>query len=136
MGQGGRARAGTSTWPGIGGVRRAAARWPFASFGYGDRLATLLRQWAAADTAAGRLFPWLAIAFAAGIAIYFSASREPIWWAACGLAAFLIVLTFVARSRPVAFPVMLALSAAAVGFAVPTLKNLKVTHPRAGGAGL
>jgi competence protein ComEC len=127
MGQRGEARAGT--WPGIGGMRRAAAQWPFLTSGLSGRAAAQLRQWATTDTAPGRLIPWLAIAFAVGIATYFSASREPAWWAACGLAAFLIVLTFLVRGRPIAFPAMLALTVAAIGFAVPTLKSLKVAHP-------
>jgi competence protein ComEC len=127
MEQRGGAQAGT--WPGIGGIRRAAAQWPFLNSGLSGRALAQLRQWAVADTAAGRLFPWLVIAFASGIAMYFTASREPDGWAACGLAAFSIVLTVVARRRPLAFPLMLGLTAAAIGFAVPTLKSLRIAHP-------
>ena len=40
-----------------------------------------LRKWALADVGPGRLIPWLPIAFGTGIVIYFSADREPAWWA-------------------------------------------------------
>ena len=39
-----------------------------------------------ADTGPGRLLPWLPVAFGFGIAIYFTAEREPAWWAGVGLA--------------------------------------------------
>jgi competence protein ComEC len=129
MGQRGRSGAGARTWPGIGGMRRAAAQWPFLTSGLSGRAATQLRQWAAYDVAPGRLIPWLPVAFSAGIAAYFTASREPEWWAASALAVFFIVLTVLARRRPVAFPLMLGLTAAAIGFAVPTLKTLRIAHP-------
>ena len=35
--------------------------------------------------APGRLLPWLPVAFGLGIAIYFTAEREPAWWAAVAL---------------------------------------------------
>src|SRR4029079_7259692 len=88
-----------------------------------------LRNWAIADTGPGRLLPWLPVAFGLGIALYFTADREPAWWAGSGLAAFCCVIAFIARRRPIAFPVALAFTAVAAGFAVATLKSVQVAHP-------
>jgi competence protein ComEC len=46
----------------------------------------LLAQWALAEVAPGRLVPWLEVAFGLGIVGYFTADREPTWWAAEGFA--------------------------------------------------
>src|SRR5450759_1646586 len=53
--------------------------------GLADRaawLGRLLSQWAVAEVAPGRLLPWLPVAFDFGIVAYFTADREPAWWAA------------------------------------------------------
>src|ERR1700712_5600400 len=42
------------------------------------RLAETLRAWARAEAGAGRLLPWVPVAFGAGIALYFNADREPV----------------------------------------------------------
>jgi competence protein ComEC len=73
--------------------------------------------------------PWLAIAFGFGIVVYFTADREPAWWAATASACAGVAVTFAVRTRPVAFPVMLGLTAIACGFATGTLRNLVVGHP-------
>ena len=41
-----------------------------------------MREWAAQEVAAGRLLPWFAVAYGFGIVLYFTAEREPAWWAA------------------------------------------------------
>jgi competence protein ComEC len=81
------------------------------------------------EVAPGRLMPWLPIAFGAGILVYFSAEREPILIAALALLAVLIVATFLARRRPLAFPCLLAITAVAAGFAAATGKSAGVAHP-------
>src|SRR5262249_62360793 len=86
-------------------------------------------DWARAEVAPGRLMPWLPIAFGAGILVYFSAEREPMLAAALGLFAILIAAAFVARSRPVAFPLAVAVAAVAAGFATATLRSVLVAHP-------
>src|SRR5262245_43419228 len=73
--------------------------------------------------------PWLPIAFGAGILVYFSAEHEPVLLAALALLAILIGATFLARSRPLAFPCLLAVTAMAAGFATATLKSARVAHP-------
>ena len=127
----GRGQEGTQgrvgTWDAAERRRRALA-WADNVPGFG-RAADQLRQWAIADTGPGRLLPWLPVAFGLGIAIYFAADREPAWWAGSGLAAVCCAIAIVARRRPIAFPIALACTAVAVGFAVATLKTVQVAHP-------
>ena len=82
-----------------------------------------------ADTGPGRLVPWLPIAFGLGIALYFSAEREPAWWAGLSLTLVACTCAFALRARPVAFPVALAVAAIAGGFAIVTLKSVRVERP-------
>jgi competence protein ComEC len=88
-----------------------------------------LRAWAATDVAPGRLMPWLAIAYGLGIAIYFTAAHEPLLWAGVSIATLGAILTFLVRARPVAFPVLLGITAIACGFATGTLRGVVVSHP-------
>jgi len=94
-----------------------------------DRLHRLLSQWALAEVAPGRLFPWLPVAFGFGIVGYFTADREPAWWAALAALAATATLALVFRHRPIGFPLALALAAIAAGFATATLKTLRIAHP-------
>ena len=50
----------------------AAAAWP--------PLADRLKEWLRAEAGAGRLLPWVPVAFGGGIALYFSADHEPVLW--------------------------------------------------------
>src|SRR6516164_7916097 len=88
-----------------------------------------IRAWVAAEVAPGRLMPWLAIAFGAGIIVYFTAEREPWLAAPLALLATLIVATILARSHSFAFPILVALAAIVAGFATATLKTALVAHP-------
>jgi competence protein ComEC len=92
-------------------------------------LKELISQWLAAEVAPGRLIPWLPIAFGFGIVIYFTADREPSWWAVLPLAVAGVVGTFLVRHRPIAFPLALGVAAATLGFAVATLQTLRIAHP-------
>ncbi|MET0538963.1 MAG: competence protein ComEC, partial [Xanthobacteraceae bacterium] len=63
---------------------RAIGAWP----GFLDpvrdlvrRAAGRIRSWALAELGAGRLIPWIAIAFGCGILVYFSIDQEPAPWA-------------------------------------------------------
>lgn len=73
--------------------------------------------------------PWLPVAFGAGIALYFAAEREPSAWAAAALALACVVSAMLLRRRPVAFPLALAFTALAAGFAVATLRSASIAHP-------
>ena len=71
---GGRSRAGT--WP----PREAARAGGFAPPGFGtwSSLIAKVQSWVRAEAGAGRLLPWIPIAFGTGIAFYFAAAREPV----------------------------------------------------------
>ena len=73
--------------------------------------------------------PWLPVAFAAGIALYFTAEREPSGWAASALIFVCVVSAILLRNRSVAFPLALAFTAVAAGFAVATLRTATIAHP-------
>ena len=93
------------------------------------RLGRLLAQWALAEVAPGRLLPWLPVAFGFGIVGYFTADREPAWWAATTAVAAGLAIAFLARRRPAGFPIALAFAAIAAGFATATLKTVRIAHP-------
>src|SRR5882724_3075002 len=124
----GRGASGVQTWDGEARRRRAIAavsRWP----DLGRATVERLRDWAIAETNPGRLLPWLPVAFGLGIAIYFAAEREPVWWAAAALAVVCIGATILARRHAIAFPALLAVATVAAGFALATLKTVQVAHP-------
>ena len=122
------ARAGTWSALALAGWRFARpwhVIWPRANFA----LKTQLRQWAAQEIAADRLLPWLAVAYGFGIVIYFTAEREPAWWAATALAAVCAVGAVLLRRHLVAFVVGLFVFAIAAGFAAATVKTAMIEHP-------
>jgi competence protein ComEC len=118
------ARAGTWPWP--VGIRPA---WHVIRPRPNFALTTQLRQWAAQEIAADRLLPWLAAAYGFGIVIYFTAEREPAWWAATALAAACAAGTVLLRRHLVAFIVSLFLFSIAAGFATATVKTAMIEHP-------
>ena len=99
-GLGAQGRAGTVDTP------RGAVAWPAGIALFPGARETLWR-WLVAEVAPGRLMPWLPIAFGFGVALYFTAEREPAWWAALALAAACAAAAFAARARPIAFPLLL-----------------------------
>ncbi|MGC2781457.1 MAG: ComEC/Rec2 family competence protein, partial [Bradyrhizobium sp.] len=112
-------------WPprgalGGGALAAGPALWP--SF------ATRLQDWAGAEAGAGRLLPWVPIAFGAGIALYFSADHEPVLWASALVAVVLCAVAVLMR-RHTLFPAAVMIAAAASGFAVATVKTAHVAHP-------
>ena len=120
-----RTRAGVRTWP-VARARRAfGAAAPKVEFAFPARL----REWAAQEVAAGRLLPWFAVSFGAGIVLYFTAEHEPAIWAASALAAIGTVAAILLRRRPIGFVLALGFSAITAGFAVATLKTALITHP-------
>ena len=76
----GRAQGIAGTWP----PRGAAQAGGFApsSFGSWSTLLEKLHAWVRAEAGAGRLLPWVPIAFGTGIALYFAANHEPVLAAA------------------------------------------------------
>ena len=112
-----------------GARRRAGFAWPQRAAARTARLRAILSEWALAEVAPGRLLPWLPVAFGFGIVLYFTAEREPAWWAAAGAALVGIALAFATRRRGIAFPVALGFAAVAAGFATATLQTLRIAHP-------
>jgi competence protein ComEC len=102
--------------------------WPSGAEAFGGAREVISR-WFATDTAAGRLLPWLPICFGFGVVMYFTAAREPSLWAALPLVAVFAVAAVLARTRPVAFPLLLACAATAAGFAIATLRTARIAHP-------
>jgi competence protein ComEC len=120
---GSRSRAGT--WP----PREAARAGGFAPSGFGtwSSFVAKLQSWIRAEAGAGRLLPWIPVAFGAGIAFYFTADREPVAWVTAAAAAVLCMAAFLLR-RQKAFPIAVMIAAMAAGFATVTLKTARVAH--------
>lgn len=93
------------------------------------RLWDRLSQWAAAELAPGRLVPWLPVAFGSGIVAYFTADREPAWWAALALAFAGVSVAVLARRRALGLVLALGFAAVAAGFATATLRTQRIAHP-------
>ena len=87
----------------------------------------ILRKWVHAEAGAGRLLPWVPVAFGTGIAFYFAADHEPILPVAALTAAGLCVAAFLLRRQKV-FPVAVMIAALAAGFAVATWKTARIAH--------
>ncbi len=119
-----RPQSGTTTWA-TGGRARSSAFWPKTEFAIPARL----EEWALREVAAGRLLPWFAVAYGFGIVLYFTAEREPAWWAAALLTAACATAAVCLRRRVVAFAVALGVFAMALGFAVATSKTALIAHP-------
>lgn len=120
----GRKRGYAGTWPPraapVGGMAPSRpAFWP--------PLTEILRQWARAEAGAGRLLPWVPVAFGAGIAFYFAADHEPVLPVAAVVAIGLFAVAVLLR-RQRFFPVAVMIAAVAAGFAVATWKTARVAH--------
>jgi competence protein ComEC len=126
-GSGGRARARALAAAVDAARRRAGLALPEGAVAAADRLGRGVADWIAAELVPGRLAPWLPVGF--GIVLYFTASREPDWWAALGAAAFGIALTVWAHRSVIGLPLALGFAAIACGFAVTTLQTARLKHP-------
>src|ERR1700687_6223196 len=80
MAEPGRAPGRTQGFAGTSPPRGAAQAVVFPPSGFGSwpSLSARLREWVRAETGAGRLLPWVPVAFGTGIAFYFTADREPV----------------------------------------------------------
>src|ERR1700754_3656319 len=122
-------RGGGRSWAGTWPPRETARAGGFAPSGFGTwaSLVTKLQGWARAEAGAGRLLPWIPVAFGTGIAFYFAAAREPVAWVTGVAAAALCTAAFLLR-RQKAFPAAVMIAALAAGFATATLKTARVAH--------
>ncbi|MBV9564050.1 MAG: ComEC/Rec2 family competence protein [Bradyrhizobium sp.] len=86
-----------------------------------------LRGWVRAEAGAGRLLPWVPVAFGAGIALYFAAEREPALWLSLAVAGALCAAAFQARRSRFFVAAVLA-AAVAAGFACATFRTARIAH--------
>lgn len=114
------------TWPTTGRAASAGGFVP-AGFGVWPAIVGTLREWAKAEAGAGRVFPWVPIAFGCGIALYFAADHEPVLWVVAATAlALALGAVLLRRSRWFAPAIMIA--AVAAGFAMATWKTARIAH--------
>jgi len=129
-GNGGRARARAWAQDTLAAARRRQQALGLPDLaGFAETFAERIGGWARADAGVGRLMPWLPVVFGLGIASYFAADREPVWWVAAGLAAMLAGIACAVRARPFAFPLVVGLTAIASGFTIAALKSARIQHP-------
>ena len=122
----GQRRGYAGTWP----PRAAAPVGGFAPAGFSASwppFAEILRTWVRAEAGAGRLLPWVPIAFGTGIAFYFAADHEPVLWVAVisGVCALRGGIPFPAAK---VFPAIVMIAAVAAGFATATWKTARIAH--------
>jgi competence protein ComEC len=121
----GRKRGYAGTWPpraaapAGGFVPSRPALWP--------PLIETLRAWARAEAGAGRLLPWVPVAFGTGIAFYFAADHEPVLPVAAVVAVALCAVAVLLR-RQKFFPIVVMIAAVAAGFAIATWKTARIAH--------
>ncbi len=120
----GRTQGFAGTWP-----PRAAAVGGIAPSGFSvwPALIEQLRGWVRAEAGAGRLLPWVPVAFGSGIAFYFAADHEPVLSVAAIAAIAFGAAAFLLRRQKI-FPVAVMIAAVAAGFAVATWKTARVAH--------
>lgn len=114
------------TWP-AGRTASAGGLAP-AGLDLWTSLAEILRAWLRAEAGAGRLLPWVPVAFGGGIALYFAADHEPVLWVVATTAiALMLGAALLRRSR--LFAPALLIAAVAAGLAVATWKTARIAHP-------
>ncbi|NIK46116.1 competence protein ComEC [Variibacter gotjawalensis] len=126
MGEGRRGRA--IAWPdGVAGRPSRLREWSYAA--RLPRWALRVGDWAEAETGPGRAILWTPIAFGLGIAIYFTASHEPVVWAPASAFALAALFVWLLRARPVGFTLAILVAALLAGFLTATLRTLRAEHP-------
>jgi len=121
----GRSQGFVGTWP----PREAAQASGLVPSGFSawPSLIGILREWVRAEAGAGRLLPWVPVAFGTGIAFYFAADHEPVLPVAAATAIALCAAAFLLRRQKV-FPLAVMIAAIAAGFACATWKTARIAH--------
>ncbi len=129
MAEQGRAQGRTQGYAGTWPPRDAARAGGIAPSGLSawPSLIDKLRTWIRAEAGAGRLLPWVPVAFGTGIALYFTADREPVLSAVAVVAIGLGAAAFLLRRQKI-FPIAVMIAAIAAGFAIATWKTARVAH--------
>jgi competence protein ComEC len=122
----GRTQGYAGTWP----PRQAAWAGGVAPSGFDawSPFVEKLRAWVAAEAGAGRMLPWVPVAFGVGIAFYFTADHEPVASVAAAAAIVLCAAAFLLR-RQKSFPVGVMIAATTARFATATWKTAIIAHP-------
>ena len=120
----GRVQGVAGTWPPQGGVQAGGFT---AGFGVSAGALEKLREWVRAEAGAGRLLPWVPIAFGTGIAFYFAADHEPVLPVAVVTALGLSLVAFLSR-RAKFFPLAVMVASMAAGFATATFRTAHIGH--------
>src|SRR5580693_5692640 len=115
----GRAQGVAGTWPPHGGVHTGGFT---VGFGVWPGALEKLREWVRAEAGAGRLLPWVPVAFGTGIAFYFAADHEPVLAVAAVTAVAFCTAAFLLRRRKI-FPIAIMIAAA-----VATFKTARIAH--------
>jgi competence protein ComEC len=122
---GARSRGVAGTWP----PREAARAGSIAPSGFAawPSFAARLREWVAAEAGAGRLLPWVPIAFGTGIAFYFTADHEPVALVAAATAIGFCLAAYLLRRQKL-FAVAVMIAAISAGFAAATWRTARIAH--------
>src|SRR5579859_3603826 len=120
-----RAQGVAGTWP-PRGAAQAGLLAPSGAPAWTDFLERL-RALVRAEAGAGRLMPWVPVAFGIGIAFYFTAAHEPVLPVAIVTAAVLCLAAFLLR-RSRFFVSAVLIAAIAAGFAAATSRTAYVGH--------
>ena len=83
----------------------------------------------AAETERRTWFNWVPVAFGLGIGAYFAADREPLWWGPPLAMVVFAAGAWIARAKPVALAVLLALCAACAGLGAAAWRTERVRAP-------
>src|SRR3954462_10391417 len=121
-----RALAGVAgTWPPRGAMRAGGIA-P-SGFSPWSSIFEKVREWIRAERGAGRLLPWVPVAFGTGITFYFTADHEPVLGVVVAAAAALCAAAFLFRRQRI-FPLVVMIAAVAAGFATATWKPARIAH--------
>jgi competence protein ComEC len=125
----GRARAGATSAAQPGFADVLAGRWRGSGPALSDAIWPWFRACLAYEAEQRRLFPWLSVAFGAGIALAFAADGPLAPWAPLGGALCAAGAALVVRGRPVSLAVALALVMACLGFLAAVMRMAMVEAP-------
>ncbi len=82
-----------------------------------------------AETERRTWFNWLPVAFGLGIGAYFAADREPLWWGPPLAIMVFASAAWAARTKPLAFAILMGLCAASAGLGAATWRTERVRAP-------
>ncbi|HYY84479.1 MAG TPA: competence protein ComEC, partial [Beijerinckiaceae bacterium] len=118
-----------------GRSRKGARAAALAATGFGrahdwraalEQIPRFLRACVAEEVEQRRLFPWIAVAFGAGIVLFFSAEGRPALWAPLAGVALAGAAAVALRHRLWSFAAAVAATAVFAGFAAAVVRTARV----------